>query len=351
MNMKEMQEIKTAIDHLSHQEVKSFLRLILWKIRMLKEQGKAAEEPIADLIELYDGLMGIQNNKQYWSPAPDCTHVHVVTGLSFAGSLKQALKELGWSNTHKVIALSENYAIGPLYELHTMEGMKARSEWFRNHISEAYETYADFEDEYQEVLHQLELIPEEAHVVLWSSNNALEQLGMRHAVYLMRDRNNPLVALDACQICEQLYNQPDKLMNYVHSGEVPTDKLNEVLLRIGEGSELSSNQIQHFAEDWITISKQHGNLRIWRNSAVVQVPDHYYDLYLLEKLDKLRPPESEHDFLKAARLIGEAMGYCDQYIGDSYFEYRLRELIYEGILEIKGVPAAMRYYSVRRKIK
>lgn len=52
--------------------------------------------------------------------------------------------------------------------------------------------------------------------------------------------------------------------------------------------------------------------------------------------------------MKSARVIGEAIGYCDQYIGDAYFEYRLRELIYSGRVQIKGVPRAMRYYSVRR---
>ncbi|WP_083930213.1 DUF3658 domain-containing protein [Paenibacillus sanguinis] len=35
--------------------------------------------------------------------------------------------------------------------------------------------------------------------------------------------------------------------------------------------------------------------------------------------------------------------------GDAYFEYRLRTLVYDGVLEIKGFPTAMRYYSVRRK--
>lgn len=76
------------------------------------------------------------------------------------------------------------------------------------------------------------------------------------------------------------------------------------------------------------------------------VPADYYDSYLL---DKLKPPAGDHGFVKAARLIGEAIGYCEQYVGDSYFEYRLRELIYNGTLEIKGLPAAMRFYSVRRK--
>ncbi|MGN7384043.1 DUF3658 domain-containing protein [Paenibacillus sp. SAFN-117] len=54
-------------------------------------------------------------------------------------------------------------------------------------------------------------------------------------------------------------------------------------------------------------------------------------------------------FLKSARLIGEAIGYCEQDIGDSFFEYRLRELIYEGVLEIKGVPAGIKTDTTLKK--
>ncbi|WP_342550150.1 DUF3658 domain-containing protein [Paenibacillus sp. FSL P2-0089] len=79
------------------------------------------------------------------------------------------------------------------------------------------------------------------------------------------------------------------------------------------------------------------------------MPSDYYDSYLLEKLDSLQPPPGDDGFLKSARLVGEALGYCEQYVGDAYFEYRVRELIYNGVLEIKGVPTAMRFYSIRRK--
>jgi len=53
--------------------------------------------------------------------------------------------------------------------------------------------------------------------------------------------------------------------------------------------------------------------------------------------------------MKSARLIGEVIGYLDQYISDEYFEYRVRHLITNGIFEIEGVPRAMRFYSVKLK--
>ena len=349
MGLKDILAIKKATDSLGEGELKPYLRFILAKIKQLKEQEGTLESTVTDLIELYDELMGLQEKRAVWSPIPSCTHVHIVVGDSFSGSMKQALKGLGCMETHKVITLRENYAIGPLYCLDAPEGRKARSDWFRNNISEAFESYTDFEDEYHELLDKLEQIPEQAEVMVWTSGNACEQAGMRHALYLLRNKRNSISVNDACATCEELYNQPDTFINYRCSGEIPTDKLREAITRLDGKGKLYAADLALLQREWQVISEQTGTLRIWRDSAVLEVPAEYYDPYLLEKLDTLRPPAGDNSFLKSARLIGEALGYCEQYIGDSYFEYRIRELIYDGTLEIKGVPAAMRYYSVRRK--
>lgn len=346
-----MLAIKKAVDHLRDEDVRSYLRLILMKIKMQKEQGDSPEAFAADFIELYDDLMGQQDKRVFWDPVPSCTHVHIVCGDSFAGSMKMALKGLGWSETHKLIILRENYAVGPLYALDTTEGRKARSDWFRDNITDAYEEHTDSEEEYNELLHKIEQIPEQAKVVIWTSSNAYEQAGMRHALYLLSGKRNAVAVYDACAICEKLYNRPDAYITYRYSGEISAEKLQEALMRLDEDHKLGEDEITRLVQEWQAICEQAGVLRIWRDDAVIEVPADYYDPYLLEKLDSITPPAGNNSFLKSARVIGEALGWCDQYVGDSYFEYRLRELIYAGILEIKGVPAGMRFYSVRRKRK
>lgn len=103
--------------------------------------------------------------------------------------------------------------------------------------------------------------------------------------------------------------------------------------------------------DWLDLAEQRGVLRIWDGHRIVNVEEHKFDPYLLETVEKLQARKPDGEFIPAARVIGEAIGYCNQLVGDSYFEYRLRQLIYDGVLEIKGVPRAMRHYSVRKKLK
>jgi len=347
MELRDIVEIKKATDSLGERELKPYLRFILTKIKSMKEQEGSLEAAVTELIELYDELMGLQEKRSVWYPVPTCTHVHIVVGDSFAGSMKQAIKGLGWADTHKLITLRENYAIGPLNDLDSPEGRKARSNWFRDNIAEAIEDYSEFEAEYNELLDEIEQIPEQAEVIVWTGSNACEQIGMRHAIHLLRNKRNSISVCDACAICEEL--RPSDFINNRRSGEIHPDKLREVLIRLNGKGKLGVPDISSLQWEWQEIMKQAGMLRIWQDGKVLEVPIDYYDQYLLETLDKLKPSADDNGFLKSARLIGEAIGYCEQYIGDSYFEYRLRELIYDGILEIKGVPAAMRFYSIRRK--
>ncbi|MEK3714573.1 DUF1835 domain-containing protein [Paenibacillus sp. FSL R7-0333] len=277
------------------------------------------------------------------------THIHILCGDSFGGSVKQVLKEFGWTDTHKLIILRENYAIGPLNQLDTQMGRKQRSDWFRQNITENYNVSYDCEEEYTELLDNLEQISAQAKIIIWTSGNACEQIGLRLIAHLLGNRPNEIIVCDACAICEELFNRPDAFINYCHSGEIPSDKLREALLRIDEGSRLSAGDIARVSQEWQAISGQSGALRIWQEDALLEVPADYYDSYLLEKLNSLQPPPGDDGFLKSARLVGEALGYCEQYVGDAYFEHRVRELIYSGVLEIKGVPTAMRFYSIRRK--
>lgn len=354
-----MKAIAEAVSKMQDEHAKLYLMRILSEIRRLKEHVERLEEPlnepiagpVAGLLGYYSVLLDFpeKQKRPSYEPSPDCTHVHIVCGDSFAGGMKQALRGLGWAETHKLIVLRENYATGPLGQLDFPEGRAARSSWFRENITEYMTVSYDYEEEHTKLLNTLEQIPKQAEVVIWTSSNASEQTGLRLAVHLLGSRDNPIIICDACSICEELFNRPEASITYRHSGEIPSDKLKEALLRIQDSSILTPDDIARLKREWQEISEQSHALRIWQDHAVLEVPADYFDAYLLEKLDSLNPPAGSDGFLKSARLIGEALGYCEQFVGDAYFEYRVRELIYSGILEIKGVPAAMRFYSIRRK--
>lgn len=351
--MKERYEIKKAVDRLDAGEAKSCLGLMLQHIRLLKEPGQSSEEAAAGLIALYDQLVKRDAVRPAFDPDPDCTRVHIVTGDSFAGSMKRALRELGWADTHKLVTIRDHYAIGPIADLDSPEGLRARSEWFKHNIADAALAFCDdVEDEYREWLDKLHRIPEQAEIIIWAGQSATEQTGLRHALHLLRQKPNTIRVCDACTLHDELFNRTNASVTCRRSGEIAPDKLREMLSRMdarGGCNALSASDIKRLSGEWRALAEQGGVLRIWRDGAVQEVPADYFDLYLLATLDRLTPSADAGGFMKSARVIGEAVGHCEQDIGDEYFEYRLRELLYTGVLEVKGVPAGMRYYSVRRK--
>ncbi|WP_099052463.1 hypothetical protein [Paenibacillus borealis] len=114
--MKDMQEIVNAVSGLRDEEVKLYLMRILAQIKRLKEQSERLEEPldeqiagpVAGLLGYYTMLMKPREKRVIWDPSPDCTYVHLVGGDSFGGSMRQALRGLGWTDSHKLVTLREN---------------------------------------------------------------------------------------------------------------------------------------------------------------------------------------------------------------------------------------------------
>ncbi|MDQ0496620.1 DUF1835 domain-containing protein [Paenibacillus brasilensis] len=280
-----------------------------------------------------------------WEPDSKGTQVHIVVGDSFAGSMKIALKQLGWEDTHRIISFRDNYAIGPLWKLQEEIGRSHRREWFRDHIYDEYGEYAELDDFL--LMEQFAAISAQADITIWTGNNAPEQVGLRLAMYLLRNMPNPIRIKNAADAYSHEVRRRDT--TGLRSAEISADQLKSIVNKSGKGIPLTKEERGRLVEEWYELSLQPEVLRIWKDREIVNVAEDYYDVYILKKVNKLHQQQPQPDFMKSARVIGEVIGYLDQQIGDEFFEYRLRYLAYNGQLETKGIPGAMRRYSIRKK--
>ena len=53
------------------------------------------------------------------------------------------------------------------------------------------------------------------------------------------------------------------------------------------------------------------------------------------------------DFLKTGTMIAELLPLMDELPSVFFIEYRIRFLVYSGVLALKGIPKSMRHYSVK----
>jgi hypothetical protein len=343
-------EILKAVDGLSLKETKLTLKHILLQTDIARNNEEMKTHLLDSLAQLYDNLIAPKPEFQVCAPDTVAERVHIVFGDSMGGSLKYLFKSMGLVNTDQVIAIPDLLSIGPIAGLHEEAGHKLRCRWFSEHINfgDTMDGY-DFGEYCRESLEQIAQIPNQATAMIWSSSNAHEQAGLRFAAYLLREKENQVIVCNPGEICNRRYNTEDYRIDYRHSGEISIEKLQAVYEEATSSPALTLEARKNLEQEWLILAEQQEVLRIWKNGVIHAVDADYLDAYILETLEELHRSRGDDEFIKAAEIIGQAYGQCDQYISDMYYECRLRHLIYNGELEIKGVPKAMRYYSVRRR--
>ncbi len=245
-----------------------------------------------------------------------------------------------------MICFPDLFSVGPIWKLHEPEGRRYREEWMRTHLG--LENHSAHNGELNSI-QMLQQIPEHARIVIWGGDSAHEKIGSRYVEYLLKEYKNEIIEINAVKICERKYNTPKHQQYYRHAGEIVSEKLIEVFHELKRIHPLTTEQRSKYEQEWLGYAETKQVLRLWNDGEVDTVEENVLDEYLLHTVSKLQNRSNAGGFIKAARVVGEAMGYLEQYIGDAFFEFRLRSLINEGKLEIQGVPSAMRYYSVRIK--
>ncbi|WP_155592192.1 DUF1835 domain-containing protein [Lysinibacillus cavernae] len=333
-----IRELKEFVLESSEDEVKSLLFQMLLRIS-IEEQNE--QDLAKDLKKFYRDFLIFKQEQNKLENEKDYQAVHVVFGDSSSGSLKLALKDM---EEEKVICLSDNFSIGPIWKLEEEEGLAQRHKWLMNHINIDEDYLFKYQYVFKNTLLQIHAIPEHVRIIIWAGENSDEQTALRYVLYLLKDRANNIIFINTTTNYNKYFTKTNLALPPKHTGEVASDKLRKIYERNRSSQPLSQEERKKYEHDWLTLSNDRDNLRVWENKRICNVDEDYYDDYIIHTAKRLHV---ERNFLKSARLIGEIIGHLNQAIGDQYFDYRLIHLILQGVFEIEGVPKAMRFYSVK----
>ncbi|HYK72247.1 MAG TPA: DUF1835 domain-containing protein [Pseudoneobacillus sp.] len=334
-----MDELQEIIQKLSGDNAKSLLLNLMYRIQEIKESKNSQEEKIEKIYFLYEKILNVSKYKNPFER--EYKKVHLVCGESQAGSLK-----VGLDRENMVIGFPDFFAEGPIWELHKKVGQKHRHEWLRDHLI-FYNDY--FEDEYQnrfsKTIAKIEAIPEHLPIVIWTAENANEQIGLRFFMYLLKDKSNDIYVINTTFSYLDLF-QSEEFYSEVHTGEVPPEKLNMIFQKTITKS-LTAEERTAFEKEWVVLSQTVDVIRILENNKIIPATEDFLDESVISVAQKIHAKQREKDFIKAGRIIGEVFAQIENKVSDAFLEYRLRSLIYNGVFEIKGIPKGMQYYSVK----
>lgn len=273
--------------------------------------------------------------------------IHIIFGAAAAGSLKQAIREMKQDQIDDIIAFDDIYSIGPLLHLHEHKGQANRIEWLRNVMSNEFGHFDDMVNDQQRMLQRIKEIKAGSSILIWTGSNAHEQIGLRYAVYLLKEKSIELSVINTTTAFDQLFNTNTRRMDIRHSGEITSEKL-KVLYRSKQHIHtVSTEERERLQNEWLSFAKDNHTLRIWKKGQTISVPEDEFDAYLVKMAKRVHQSEPEEEFIKTPRLIGEVIGHLDQYIGDDFIEYRIKKLIDQEIFDMKGKLTSMRYYSIK----
>ena len=183
-------------------------------------------------------------------------------------------------------------------------------------------------------------------IVIWTAENAQEQTGIRYILQLLQNKTNDIFLVNTSIAFQELFNTSEVTYIINHSGGVHPEKL-QLIYDKKLTTPLSNEERSRFNKEWAALADTKEVLRIWENEEIKGVPETYFDRLIITTAQKQHQEQGKRDFIKSARLIGEVLGILNGSVSDAFLEYRVRCLIYRGVFEIKGIPKAMRYYSVK----
>lgn len=352
-NVTKIDELKKIVKELPESEVRSLLFHVLLRVELLKETDFPEGKFIRELEGIYESVFHISRERSEKKQEGHFQMIHILFGDSPAGTLKNALKEMGVRNVEKVISFWDMFSVGPLWRLQEKAGQEARFVFMKKVKNNESEDFRDYQQKFYETLDQVNSIPEDVPLTIWVAENAHEQTGLRFVLHLLKNKTNDIKVINSTKMYAEKFNQPDIKYISLKTGEIIPEKLQAIYEESKANASLSPQERKQLEKEWLALADTQEALRIWRNGKIESVREDYYDQYMINlakklQLDREHAKESEV-FMKSARLIGEVIGHLDQYMGDEFFEYRLRKLIEKGVFEMEGNLKAMRYYSVRLK--
>jgi len=340
--MENINQIKQAISKLDEREAKALLNLIFIQAEKYEE-----DEMIRILQTMKKSLIQVSRNEEKIEHRQT---VHIVFGDSPAGSLKAAIRKTPYEKSEEIIVLPHILSVGPIESLHTEKGIENRFQWFKEHYRDEFNDLEEYKQGMLKAIEKIKGIASYQQIIIWTCENAAEQIGLRIVLYLIQNKLNDVFELNTFKAFHELYTYPmlEEEQYPRTSGELAPEQL----LQFYEQFELRPmNRAKRHAllDEGNNLLLSESLLRTWENDELWHSDVERDDDFIIHCAKTLHKERGQHDYMKAARLIGEVIGHMQQYTGDQWIEYRLRDLIAKEIFAYRGDLNAMRLYEVKLK--
>lgn len=267
--------------------------------------------------------------------------IHIVFNEPDIEVLKKAI-ELDETLQGDVIQIKDDYAVGPIKDIYSDEGIEARKQWWRDVLAgtEIQMTIDTGEvDDMKTVVDlivQLAMNPDEK-VYIWAAQNKHDVSGYYWLMSQLKDFQGRLYILYLNNL--PFINEKGLIFYPEWLSHIPPK---EFLKAKKLARPITLSEFEVDPDEWTRLQNEEKGVRLLEGGKKLGQKD--YDFYD-EELKKY----ITNDWQKASKIINNFLNKSKQTTGDAYMLWRLKQLLAGGNYDVQGELKGMKDFEVKGK--
>lgn len=267
--------------------------------------------------------------------------IHIVFQSSDVETLKKAI-ELEPALTGDVLQIEDEWAVGPIADSYTPEGIETRKQWWREILSGGdYDGLVDKSEKDDNArvagLKQRLTKDQKELVWIWAAQNKHDVSGYYWLMSQLKDFQGRIFILYLNNL--PFINEKGLIFYPENLFQIPP---REFLKARKLARPITLSEFEIDPDEWNRLCQEDKGVRILEGGKKLsQHPYTYFD----EELRKF----ITGDWVKASKLIGQFLNKAKQTTGDAYVLWRIKQLVATGELEVQGELKGMKDFEIKSK--
>lgn len=266
--------------------------------------------------------------------------IHVVFEEANIEVLKKSF-ELDPSMEGEIISVNDYYAVGPIDNLFSDEGIANRRQWWKEILKDGhYESLAndghvDDQKVVAEVKEKLLANPDEV-LWIWAAQNKHDVSGYYWLISQLKDVQGRvfILYLNNLPFINEKGNifYPTSLFQIQPKEFVKAKKL---------ARPITLSEFEIDPDEWAKLMSEGKGVRLLEGGKkLIQKDYDYYDKDFLNYIGK--------DFMKVGKIFTQYFGKSKETTGDAFLLWRLKMMIEQGTVEMQGSMKTMKDFEVKQ---
>lgn len=270
--------------------------------------------------------------------------IHIVFNEADVAVMKEAIK-LDESLQGEVIQIKDDFAVGPLRDIYTEEGISARKQWWRDVLTgsdiegKVDDGTVDDQKMVKELKERLDSNPEEI-VWIWAAQNKHDVSGYYWLMSQLADYQGRIYILYLNNL--PFFNEKGNIFYPEHLEQIPPK---EFLKAKKLARPITLSEFEVDPDEWRKITEQDKHVRILEGGKkLVQQDVDYYDGELKKYITG--------EWQRANKIISAFFHKAKHLTGDMFLLWRLKQILMTQAddFEVQGNVKGLKDFEIRKKI-